>query len=218
LGTLIVFEGIDGSGKSTQFDMLCTRLGYDAHEFLRIRFPRYDHPSSALVHMYLGGEFGSGPDCVNAYAASTFFTVDRIASYLQDWKEYYDQGGLILTDRYTTSNAIHQGAKLPPGKREAFFRWLYTYEFQLIGLPEPDHVLYMDIDATDAAERLERRQHETGTSGDIHETDISFLELCAHTGRQAADYYGWHKIPCFDGDRARGEFEIHGEILKFLQL
>jgi len=168
--------------------------------------------------MYLGGEFGEDADEVNAYAASTFFTVDRIASYLQEWKEYYNSGGLILTDRYTTSNAIHQGSKLQHNEREDFFNWLYEYEFDLIGLPAPDLVLYMDIEANQALERLERRQQETGTSGDIHETDISHLALSALSGRHAADYYGWHKIACFDGKRERGEFEIHNEVINFLQL
>jgi len=168
--------------------------------------------------MYLGGEFGEDADSVNPYAASTFFTVDRIASYLQDWKEYYESGGLILTDRYTTSNAIHQGAKMQSHQREFFFEWLYSYEFNLIGLPAPDIVIYMDIEAGQATKRLERRQQETGTTGDIHETDAAYLELSSRSGRQAAEHYGWHKIACFDGDRERGEFEIHNEILNFLQL
>jgi len=215
---LIVFEGIDGSGKSTQFDFLCKRFSDEGRDFRRIRFPRYDEPSSALIRMYLGGEFGNDPDAVNAFAASSFFTVDRIASYLQDWKEYYDSGGLILTDRYTTSNAIHQGAKLTPDKRERFFKWLYEYEFELVGLPKPDFVIYMDIEAHRSVARLSHRQAQTGTSADIHEQDISFLEQSAKSGRQAADYYGWHKIKCFDGDNERTVEEIHDQIYNLLQV
>ena len=216
MGRLIVFEGIDGSGKSTQFDLLCSRLSSEGSDFKRVRFPRYDEPSSALIRMYLGGEFGDDPDAINAYAASSFFAVDRYASFIQDWRQYYEDGGLILTDRYTTSNAIHQGAKLATGQRERFFSWLYEYEFQLMGLPEPDLVFYMDIDASRAARRLEHRQAETGKAGDIHEKDIVYLEYCSQSGRQAAEHYGWYRIDCFHEDRERTEKDIHEEIFNLV--
>ena len=218
LGKLVVFEGIDGSGKSTQFDMLCTRLADEGRDFRRVRFPRYDEPSSSLVRMYLGGKFGDDPEAVNPYAASSFFTVDRIASFLQDWKSYYEKGGLILTDRYTTSNAIHQGAKMSADKREHYYKWLYEFEFDLAGLPKPDCVIYMDIEAAQAARRLSKRQAETGTSGDIHEQDPDFLEQSAQSGKQAANFYGWHKISCFSEGRERSESEIHDEVLTVLSL
>jgi len=212
LGRLIVFEGIDGSGKSTQFDLLCSRFEREGRDFMRLRFPRYDKPSSALLKMYLNGEFGDDPDAVNAYAASSFYAVDRIASYIQDWRGYYEGGGLVLTDRYTTSNALHQGSKLPAGQRERFFKWLYEYELGLLGLPVPDLVIYMDIDAKRAAQRLRRRQAETGTDGDIHEKDMEYLLQCAKSGKQAAQLYGWSMIGCIDGGRERGEDEIHQQI------
>jgi len=217
-GKLIVFEGIDGSGKSTQFDLLCAHLKSEGKAFRRLRFPRYDKPSSELIKMYLGGAFGNDPDSVNPYAASSFFTVDRIASYLQDWKAYYEDGGFVLTDRYTTSNAIHQGAKLSSVARENFFRWLYSYEFELVGLPKPDNVIYMDIEAEQSAKRLARRQTETGTKGDIHEQDLNYLALSAQSGRQAADYFGWIKVNCFSGEHEHSEEEIHREVLRVLEL
>ena len=216
MGKLIVFEGIDGSGKSTQFDLLTDRLAKERRDFRRIRFPQYDEPSSALVKMYLGGEFGDDPDAVNAYAASSFFAVDRYASFMKDWRGYYENGGLILTDRYTTSNAIHQGAKLPAEKRESFFRWLYEYEFDFISLPSPDIVVFMDLDAATATERLKRRQLETGTSADIHERDVSYLEQCVISAAHAADYYQWIKIPCLSGSRERAIEDIHIEIYKLI--
>jgi len=217
LGRLVVFEGIDGSGKSTQFDMLCRRFAGESKDFMRLRFPRYDEPSSALVRMYLGGEFGEDPDSVNAYAASSFYAVDRYASYIQDWRKYYESGGLVLTDRYTTSNAIHQGAKLPPDLREYFFRWLYEYEFSLMGLPAPDLVLYMDIDAKLAARRIEKRQSETGAAVDIHEKDYGYLESCSQSGSQAAIQLGWHSVNCVVEGRERGEEDIHNEIYTALK-
>jgi len=212
LGKLIVFEGIDGSGKSTQFEMMCKRLSDEGRQFKRLVFPRYNEPSSALIKMYLGGDFGDNPDAVNAYAASSFYAVDRYASFIQDWCQYHQSGGFILTDRYTTSNAIHQGAKIAPEKRESFFKWLYEYEFGLLGLPSPDLVVFMDIDAESAATRLERRQTETGTDADIHEKDMVYLNNCAQSGKQAATQFGWHRVSCLREGVERDTNEIHAEI------
>ncbi|MCL2662178.1 MAG: thymidylate kinase [Oscillospiraceae bacterium] len=217
MGKLIVFEGIDGSGKSTQFDMMCARLLSENHQLKRLVFPRYSEPSSALIRMYLGGEFGDSPDAVNAYAASSFYAVDRYASFVQDWREYYENGGLILTDRYTTSNAIHQGAKVAAEEHEQFFKWLYDYEFNLIGLPSPDMVVYMDIDAESAAVRLRHREAETDTNADIHESDMVYLRNCAESGRQAASLYGWHSIKCMTGGIERDIDDIHNEIYSKLR-
>ena len=212
MGKLIVFEGIDGSGKSTQFELLCKRLSDEKCRFKRIVFPRYSEPSSALIKMYLNGEFGDNPDSVNAYAASSFYAVDRYASFAQDWREYYESGGLILTDRYTTSNALHQGAKISAGQREHFFKWLYDYEFNLFGLPVPNLVIYMDIDAQFAATRLKRRQTETDTRADIHENDVQYLKSCAESGKQAANLLGWHQINCIVDGIERNIEDIHTEI------
>ena len=124
-GNLIVFEGTDGSGKSTQFRMLCERMEREGRPFRRLIFPQYQEPSSALLKMYLNGEFGSHPSDVNPYAASTFYAVDRYASWKKVWGDYYRGGGLVLSDRYTTSNAVHQASKLPEAEWEGFFRWLF---------------------------------------------------------------------------------------------
>jgi len=212
LGKLIVFEGIDGSGKSTQFGMMCERLLSENRQFKRLVFPRYNEPSSALIKMYLGGEFGSSPDSVNAYAASSFYAVDRYASFVQDWREFYEGGGFILTDRYTTSNALHQGAKVAAEEREHFFKWLYDYEFNLIGLPAPDLVIYMNIEADVAALRLRRRETETETNADIHENDMGYLSNSVDSGKQAAAIYGWHKVDCVRDGVERDKQDIHRDI------
>ena len=216
MGKLIVFEGIDGSGKSTQFKMMCTRLANEGKQFKRLVFPRYNEPSSALIKMYLAGDFGSNPDSVNAYAASSFYAVDRYASFITDWRDYYNNGGLILTDRYTTSNALHQGAKVESSQRKEFFEWLYDYEFNLLGLPVPDFVIYMNIELKYAEKRLRKRQQETNTDPDIHEKDMKYLETCAKSGEQAATQLNWYKIDCISNEHERNADDIHEEIYNLI--
>ena len=212
-GRLIVLEGTDGSGKSTQFSLLCRRLEAEGRPFHRIVFPQYREPSSALVRMYLGGEFGSRPDDVNAYAASTFYAVDRYASYKKVWGADYEGGGLILSDRYTTSNAVHQTGKLPEGEWEGFLRWLYDFEYGKLGLPAPDLVLYLDMPTDRAVEMLRRREGETHTAGDIHEVDTAYLRRCREVALTAARVCGWERVSCVDGTGAvRLPEEIHSEI------
>lgn len=214
MGKLIVFEGIDGSGKSTQSNLLRERLRQEGVPFRSVTFPRYDNPSATLIKMYLGGEFGTRPGDVNAYAASTFFAVDRFASFRQDWQSYYDEGGLLILDRYTTSNAIHQGAKLSKEQRSEFFRWLYDFEFNLIGIPRPDAVLYMDIDLSVAEQRILSREAATGVAADIHEKDLSYLGLCHDCGRQAAAELGWYAVTVATEEKQRSIEEIHEEIYR----
>lgn len=209
-GKLIVLEGIDGSGKSAQYRRICARMEKDGIEYNHIVFPRYDKESSALIRMYLGGAFGSRPSDVNAYAASTFYAVDRYASYRTDWGERYESGGLILSDRYTTSNAVHQGSKLPDEELPAFFGWLSDLEYGKMGLPKPDLVIYLEVDVETSLARMRRRQEKTHTSADIHEKDIAYLERCLHTADMAADFYGWKRIP-FRANGAERELEEKNE-------
>ena len=217
MGKLIVFEGIDGSGKSTQFSLACKALEDRGVAFTRLVFPRYQAESSALIRMYLGGEFGKDPQAVNPYAASTFYAVDRYASYIQDWRESYTAGGLILTDRYATSNAVHQASKLSGRARQDYFKWLEDFEYGLLGLPAPDLVLYMDVPVEVAAAQRRAREQATGTSGDIHEQDEAYLRKCADCAHAAADFYGWRRIACVRDGQMRDIEDIQAEILDILQ-
>ena len=196
MGKLIVIEGTDGSGKSTQFKRIKEHLEADGTAFRHIVFPRYSEESSALIRMYLGGQFGNKPTDVNAYTASTFYAVDRFASYKMDWGQWYEDGGLVLSDRYTTSNAVHQASKEAPENRDAFLHWLYDFEYNKMGLPRPDLTIYLDV-PTDFTEKLLRhREADTNTTADIHEKDMQYLATCREMGRAAANYYGWHIISC----------------------
>lgn len=212
MGKLIVIEGTDGSGKSTQFRLLSEHLEKDGNAFKHLVFPRYQEESSALIRMYLGGQFGTDPNAVNAYAASSFYAVDRYASYKMDWGKWYEDGGLVLSDRYTTSNAVHQASKETGEARSAFLDWLSDYEYGKLGLPEPDLILYLDV-PTDFTEKLLRhREAETSTTADIHEKDTAYLALCRETGRAVAKHYGWHVIDCVQDGKMRSMEDIHNEI------
>ncbi len=216
-GKLIVLEGIDGSGKSSQYRRLCARMEKDNIDYNHIVFPRYDKDSSALIRMYLAGEFGGEPEDVNAYAASTFYAVDRYASYKTDWGDIYESGGLILSDRYTTSNAVHQGCKLSDSQLPEFFNWLYDLEYVKMGLPEPDLVIYLDVDIETSLARMRRRQADTGTKADIHERDAAYLKRCLRTARMAAEHYGWLVIPHMKDGAERCLEEKNDEIYALIR-
>ena len=214
MGKLIVIEGTDGSGKSTQFRLLTQRVAAEGHEFQKLVFPQYQEESSALIRMYLGGDFGSKPTDVNAYAASTFYAVDRYASYKKVWGNWYEQGGLVVSDRYTTSNAVHQASKEPADRQPAFLKWLYELEYDRLGLPKPDLVIYLDVPTNFTEQMMRRREADTNTTADIHEQDLDYLATCRRTGRAAAEYYGWTVIQCVRDGRMRSIEDIHEEIYR----
>ena len=212
MGKLIVIEGTDGSGKSTQFKALVERLEGEGTEFKTLVFPRYSEPSSALIRMYLGGEFGTNPSDVNAYAASAFYAVDRYASYKQDWGQWYDNGGVIVSDRYTTSNSVHQTTKEPKENQQEFLRWLYEFEYDKLGLPCPDLIIYLDVPTAFTEKLMRQREASTNTTADIHEKDMEYLATCRETGRAAAKFYNWTIIDCVKDGQMRSIEDIHEEI------
>ena len=214
MGKLIVIEGTDGSGKSTQFKLLTERIAREGHEFQRLVFPQYQEESSALIRMYLGGQFGTKPSDVSAYAASAFYAVDRYASYKKVWGQWYENGGLVLSDRYTTSNAVHQASKEPEEKQAEFLKWLYEFEYDKLGLPAPNLTIYLDV-PTDFTEKMMRsREAATNTHADIHEQDLEYLATCRRTGKAAAKFYNWTVIDCVRDGAMRSIEDIHEEIYR----
>ena len=213
MGKLIVIEGLDGSGKSTQLSLLPDRLSEKGIDCRTVSFPDYESDSSALVKMYLAGKFGTKPSDVNPYAASAFYTVDRYASYKSVWGEYYNAGGTVVSGRYTTSNAVHQTSKLPESEWKAFLDWLYDFEYGKIAIPKPDKVIFLDMPVGVSQKLLDRR-YSAGGGKDIHESDTEYLENCRKAAVFTADYSGWSIIPCAAGGEPRTVEEISKDILK----
>ena len=214
MGKLIVIEGTDGSGKSTQFRLLTQRLEQEGRIFQKLVFPQYKEESSALIRMYLGGQFGDKPGDVNAYAASAFYAVDRYASYKKVWGQWYEEGGLVLSDRYTTSNAVHQASKEPEERQPEFLRWLYEFEYDKLGLPKPDLTIYLDVPTEYTEQMMRSREAATGTQADIHEQDMEYLTTCRKMGKRAAKFYDWTVVSCVREGKMRSIEDIHEEIYR----
>lgn len=200
-GKLIVLDGLDGCGKSTQFQELQQLLRSEGKPVKAISFPMYDKPSAALVKMYLQGDFSSTPGGVNAYAASSFYATDRYANYKLDWEQNYRSGEWVLASRYTTSNAIHQMSKLPPEQWDSYLAWLEDYEYDKLGLPRPDLVLFLSLPLELSQQLLAKRYHGDASKKDIHEADLAYLVQCTKAAAYAGEKLSWHCIPCSDGSR-----------------
>ena len=214
MGKIMVIDGLDGCGKSTQLDLLNKALEGEGVNYRQISFPDYSQPSSALVKMYLGGELGGSPAEVNAYAASSFYAVDRYASYKCFWHDDYQNNVPIVAARYTTSNAIHQMTKCPEDEWDTYLEWLEHYEYDLLGLPRPDKVIFLDMPLEVSQKLLEKRYDGDCGKKDIHERDTTYLVNCRKAALFAAEKLGWIVVPCSkDGDPLPME-EIHRCLLE----
>ena len=211
---LIAIEGLDGSGKQTQTQLLRDELSARGLKVTSVSFPQYGKPSAALVEDYLHGGFGEHAGDVNAFAASSFFAMDRLVSYLKDWRADYESSDVLIADRYTTSNAIHQCSKLPREQWGAFCDWLMDYEFNLLGLPRPNVVVYLRMDVETSQKLLAKRYGGDASKRDVHERDLGYL----HRSQEAAEWCsrrcGWESVECADGGTMRPVSEIHRELLE----
>ncbi len=207
-GKLIVFEGTDGSGKATQTKRLLQSLEARNVPCREIDFPRYGNPFAEPANLYLHGALGDKPGDVGACAASVLFAVDRFASYKQDWGGFYESGGVIVANRYTTSNAVHQASKLPEDQRWAFLDWLFDLEYRRLSLPEPDLVIYLHMPAEVSAKMIRQRSQETGAAVDIHEQDQEYLRRCQESALDIARKLHWAVIDCAVQGRPKSPQEI----------
>lgn len=219
-GKLIIIEsGSDASGKATQTKKLYERLLKDGYNVRKVEYPNYDSESSALVKMYLRGEFGEKATDVDPYIASTFFSVDRYASFKTEWEEFYNNGGIVLADRYTTSNMVHQASKMGEDSRDKYLDWLVDYEFNIYKIPKPDCVIFLDVPIEFSQKLMENRKNKiTGEDKkDIHESDIDYLIKCYNNSLYIADKYDWKKINCVKDGELRTIEDIHEEIYNIVK-
>ncbi|MEG0691949.1 MAG: thymidylate kinase [Oscillospiraceae bacterium] len=215
-GNLIVIDGLDGSGKSTQAQAVYEYLKAKDDKVLLISYPDYSKPSSTLVKMYLNGEFSQNADDINAYAASSFYAVDRYASFKQHWQRYYDAGYTIIASRYVSSNAIHQMVKLDQSEWDNFLMWLSDYEYNKLALPKPNKVIFLDMTRNVADKLIMSRYDGDATKKDIHESNMAYLEKCQITAKYSANIQGWDIISCCDGKTPYPIEKITQEILNLL--
>jgi dTMP kinase len=211
---LIVIEGLDGSGKSTQTALIKEKIEKTGLKIRQIKLPDYESESSALVRMYLGGEFGSDPSDVNTFATSLFYTVDRFANYTKVWKEDYLKGTVILADRYTTSNAVHQMVKLPKDKWDEYLLWLEDIEYTKVAIPKPDLVFFLDMPVDVSQRLMTERYSGDENKKDVHEANVEYLNACHESALYAADKLGWIVIKCADGENPRKIDDINNDIFK----
>ena len=155
---------------------------------------------------------GERPGDVSACAASVLYAVDRYASYKEDWGAAYEAGELILANRYTTSNAVHQAAKLPEGERADYLEWLFDLEYRRLELPEPDLVIYLDLPVEISGQMLHLRQEATHTQADIHERDEAYLRRCRESAAEIVRRFGWRRIDCSRNGGIRTPEDIHREV------
>ena len=213
MGKLIVIDGLDGSGKTTQSERLYEKLAAQGRNVKLIHFPDYDSEAATLVKMYLRGEFGHSPDDTGAYAAATFYAAERYASYKMNWESFYrEEDAIVLTCRYTTANAVHQLPKIEREHWDDFLSWLYDFEYQKLGIPAPDKVFYLEMDPAVSEKLLQKRNQTTGQALDIHEKDKAYEARCYKAALYSSEKLGWDRVSCCR-DGALLSVEEMGDIL-----
>lgn len=214
-GKLIIIEsGSDASGKATQSEELLKKLTADGYNVRKVEYPNYKSESSTLVKMYLRGDFGKNADDVDAYIASTFFTADRYASFKTEWEDFYNAGGIVIADRYTTSNMVHQASKMEIEERDKYLDWLEDYEYNLFKIPRPDEVIFLNVPVDYSIKLMENRKNKfTGEDEkDIHESDKSYLRKTYNNSLYIADKYNWKRVECVENEQLRTIEDISNEI------
>lgn len=218
-GKLIAIEGIDGSGKETQTKLLYQYIRSKNKNLIKyISFPNYNSPSSEVIKMYLNGSLSDNPVRLNPYAVSSFFAVDRFVSYVRDWENDYNEGALILANRYTSSNVSYQMAKVPEGEWDGYLKWIYDYEYNKLGLPRPDVTVYLDISVEVSQKLMNKRYLGDHSKKDLHESNINFLSLCVKASRYVAERDNWMVIDCLENGNLKNIRQINENIISQLRV
>lgn len=218
-GKLIIIEsGSDASGKATQSELIYEKLKNEGVKVKKVQYPNYESESSTLVKMYLRGDFGKNADDVDAYIASTFFTADRYASYKTEWEDFYKEGGVVIADRYTTSNMVHQASKMAVEDRDKYLDWLDDYEYGMFKMPRPDVVIFLNVPVEFSRKLMANRMNKfTGEKEkDIHERNAEYLERTYRNSLYIADKYGWKIVECIKDGELRSIDDINNEIYKIV--
>ncbi len=216
MGIFIDLEGLDGSGKTTQTELICKRLKDDGIDYRQIKLPDYESDSSILVRKYLAGDFGKNAGDVNAYAASVLYAADRFASYTEKWGEDYRSGKLIFADRYTPANALYQMTKLDKADWDPFLQWLFDFEYEKIGIPAPDKVIFLDMPVEVSQRLMTSRYNGDESKKDVHEANVEFLNACREAALYAADKYGWSVVECAENGEPLPINVINDKVYKIL--
>ncbi len=212
MGLFIDLEGLDGCGKTTQTELLCKRFEKENISYKKIKLPDYESDSSILVRKYLNGDFGKNANDVNAFAASVLFAADRFASYTEKWKKDYLNGTLIFSDRYTPANALYQMTKLEPEEWDSYLEWLFDFEYNKIGIPEPTMVIFLDMPVEVSQKLMTSRYQGDESKKDVHECDVEFLHKCRNSALYACKKYGWKVISCAQNNEPLSIEEINDKI------
>lgn len=204
MGYIIVIEGTDGCGKQTQTRALYERLKSCGYNVIIQSFPNYDSPSSSPVKMYLGGEFG-GEKSMDAYQASALYAVDRLCTYQKDLKQFYEDGGIILFDRYVESNMLHQAGKIEDREEvNKFLDWLERLEFGDLKLPRPNRVVFLDVPVEVSIKLAHERPNlKSNTKKDIHEENPEHIHRAYNSGKYVSQKYGWDVIQCTEDGKMK---------------
>ncbi|MBQ8790988.1 MAG: deoxynucleoside kinase [Ruminiclostridium sp.] len=213
-GKLIVIEGLDGCGKSTQLDLLQSKFG-DKARF--ISFPNYESASGSIVKDYLSGKFPEEDMMTGCFTASSIYAVDRYTSYKEYWESDYKSGRNIVAARYTTSNAIYQMAKLEKDKWDEYLDWLWDFEYKKFAIPKPDMVIFLDMPIEISQKLLSKRYDGDESKKDIHEKNIDFLVRCRETALYTAKYDNWQIISCAEGENVRSVEDINNELCAIIE-
>lgn len=205
---LIVIEGLDGGGKTTQLELL--KELYPNYRY--ITFPNYNSSSGEIVSSYLKGEYGEKDSTVSAYTASCFYAVDRYTSYKTDWEKDYLGGRTVISARYVSSNAIYQMTKLPHEKWDEYMNWLFDMEYTKFGMPKPNATIFLDMPVEVSRKLLLKRYEGDEQKLDLHESDLNFMNECRKAAMYVAEKENWIVVPCSDKGEPLPIMQIHKTI------